>query len=151
MKKYLVTGGAGFVGSNIAHTLEVERKAKVTVLDNFSSGNYKNLSGFTGGVITGDIQSRDWFGAVGGVDAIFHEAAITDTTVMDQRKMMEVNVDGFRNVLNFALETGEKGDQGDKGDKGDDGVDGTMILSGMGDPPSPSGLADGTIYIKYTA
>ena len=54
-------------------------------------------------------------------------------------------------VLNFALETGEKGDQGDKGDKGDDGVDGTMILSGTGDPPSPSGLADGTIYIKYTA
>ncbi|MCX5792481.1 MAG: ADP-glyceromanno-heptose 6-epimerase [Elusimicrobia bacterium] len=106
MKKYLVTGGAGFVGSNIAHTLEVEHKADVTVLDNFSTGNYKNLLGFTGDIVTGDIQDRGWFGKVRKVDAIFHEAAITDTTVMDQRKMMEVNVDGFRNVLQFALETG---------------------------------------------
>ncbi|MEI7527952.1 MAG: NAD-dependent epimerase/dehydratase family protein, partial [Elusimicrobiota bacterium] len=80
MKKYLVTGGAGFVGSNIAHTLEVEHKAEVTVLDNFSTGNYKNLLGFTGDIVTGDIQDRGWFGKVRKVDAIFHEAAITDTT-----------------------------------------------------------------------
>lgn len=108
MKKYLVTGGAGFVGSNIAFTLLEERKASVTVLDNFSTGNYKNLLGFPGDIITGDIQSRDWFARAGKVDAIFHEAAITDTTVHDQRKMLEVNVDGFRNVLEYALETGVK-------------------------------------------
>ncbi|OGR71200.1 MAG: ADP-glyceromanno-heptose 6-epimerase [Elusimicrobia bacterium GWD2_63_28] len=108
MKKYLVTGGAGFVGSNIAFALETERKAKVTVLDNFSLGNYKNLLGFKGDIIADDILSRDWFGKAGPVDAIFHEAAITDTTVHDQRRMMAVNVDGFRNVLEFALKAGVK-------------------------------------------
>ena len=108
MKKYLITGGAGFIGSNLAFTLEEERKAKVVVLDNFSSGNYKNLIAFTGDIVADDIQSRAWFDKVGAVDAIFHEAAITDTTVTDQRKMMEVNVDGFRNVLDFALKAGVK-------------------------------------------
>ena len=108
MKKYLVTGGAGFIGSNIAFTLLEERKASVTVLDNFSSGNYKNLLGFPGDVVAGDIRNRDWAARVGKVDAIFHEAAIVDTTVSAQREMMEANVDAFRNVLEFALETGVK-------------------------------------------
>lgn len=108
MKKYLVTGGAGFVGSNIAFTLLEERKAKVTVLDDFSTGNYKTLLGFPGDIVAGDVLSQDWFEKVGPVDAIFHEAAITDTTVMDQRKMMAVNVDGFRNVLAYALKYGIK-------------------------------------------
>ena len=108
MKKYLVTGGAGFIGSNLAFALEEERKAKVIVLDNFSSGNYKNLVGFDGDVIAGDIASRDWFDKVGVVDAIFHQAAIVDTTEADQRRMMEVNVDAFRNILDFALKTGVK-------------------------------------------
>ncbi|HNW43345.1 MAG TPA: ADP-glyceromanno-heptose 6-epimerase [Elusimicrobiales bacterium] len=108
MKKYLVTGGAGFIGSNLAFTLQEERKAKVVVLDNFSSGNYKNLVAFKGDVISDDIRGDAWFDTAGPVDAIFHEAAITDTTVHDQRKMMEVNVDGFRNVLEFALNFGVK-------------------------------------------
>ncbi len=108
MKKYLVTGGAGFIGSNIAFTLLEEHKASVTVLDNFSTGNYKNLLGFSGEIVTGDIQDKAWFARAGKVDAIFHEAAITDTTVHDQRRMMEVNVDGFRNVLEYALEYGVK-------------------------------------------
>jgi len=106
--KYLVTGGAGFIGSNLAFTLWGERKAKVAVLDNFSSGNFKNLLGFQGDVIAGDIRSDAWFENVGPVDAIFHEAAITDTTVHDQAKMMDVNVEGFRNVLRFALAKGVK-------------------------------------------
>lgn len=108
MEKYLVTGGAGFIGSNIAFTLAEERKAKVVVLDNFSTGNYKNLLGFQGEVIADDIQSEKWFDKAGRVDAIFHEAAITDTTYHDQRRMMEANVDGFRNILEFALKTGVK-------------------------------------------
>ena len=108
MKKYLVTGGAGFIGSNLAFALIEERKASVTVLDNFSTGNYKNLLGFPGEIIADDIQGRAWFAKAGKVDAVFHEAAITDTTVLDQRRMMEVNVDGFRNVLEYALEYGIK-------------------------------------------
>ena len=108
MKKYLVTGGAGFIGSNIAFALEGERKAKVAVLDNFSSGSYKNLVGFGGDVIADDIRSRSWFDRAGKVDAVLHQAAIVDTTEADQRKMMEVNVDAFRNVLEFALQSGAK-------------------------------------------
>jgi ADP-L-glycero-D-manno-heptose 6-epimerase len=108
MKKYLVTGGAGFIGSNIAFALEGERKARVTVLDNFSSGHYKTLLGFGGEVITGDILSSDWFDRAGKVDAVFHQAALVDTTVADQRAMMAANVDGFRNVLEYALKTGVK-------------------------------------------
>ncbi|OGR52533.1 MAG: ADP-glyceromanno-heptose 6-epimerase [Elusimicrobia bacterium GWA2_62_23] len=108
MKKYLVTGGAGFVGSNLAFALEHERKAKVTVLDNFSSGNYKNLAGFSGDVITDDINSRGWFDTAGKVDAVFHQAAMVDTTVSDQKAMMRDNVDGFRNVLEYALKFGIK-------------------------------------------
>jgi len=108
MKKYLVTGGAGFIGSNIAFALEGERKARVAVLDNFSSGNYKNLLGFGGDVIAGDILSADWFARAGKVDAVFHQAAVVDTTVTDQRAMMAANVDGFRNVLEYAAEYGVK-------------------------------------------
>jgi ADP-L-glycero-D-manno-heptose 6-epimerase len=108
MKKYLVTGGAGFIGSNLAFALEGERKARVAVLDNFSSGNYKNLLGFGGDVIAGDILARDWFASAGKADAVFHQAAVVDTTEADQRKMMAANVDGFRNVLAYALEYGVK-------------------------------------------
>ncbi len=108
MKKYLVTGGAGFIGSNVAFALEGERKAKVTVLDDFSSGNYKNLVGFGGEVVAGDIASRDWFDRVGKVDAVLHQAAVVDTTETDQRRMMAVNVDAFRNVLEYALKYGVK-------------------------------------------
>jgi ADP-L-glycero-D-manno-heptose 6-epimerase len=108
MKKYLVTGGAGFIGSNLAFALEGERKARVTVLDNFSSGDYRTLLGFGGEVITGDILSDAWFGRAGKADAVFHQAALVDTTVADQRAMMAANVEGFRNVLEYALQAGVK-------------------------------------------
>lgn len=101
-KKYLVTGGAGFIGSNIAKTLEAQGH-EVTVLDDFSkNGHFKNLIGFKGDVITADLfeyMPTDMY-----FDAIVHEAAITDTTVMDQKAMMEQNVEAFKNLLNFAAE-----------------------------------------------
>jgi len=101
-KKYLVTGGAGFIGSNIAKTLEAQGH-EVTVLDDFcKNGHFKNLIGFKGDVIAMDLFEKvphDMY-----FDAIFHEAAITDTTVMDQKAMMEQNVEAFKNLLNFAAE-----------------------------------------------
>ena len=101
-KKYLVTGGAGFIGSNIAKTLEAQGH-EVTVMDDFSkNGHFKNLLSFKGDVIAADcftFMPRDMY-----FDAIFHEAAITDTTVMDQKAMMEQNVEAFKNVLTFAAE-----------------------------------------------
>ena len=105
-KKYLVTGGAGFIGSNIAKTLEAQGH-EVTVLDDFTkNGNFKNLLGFKGDVIAADLFQfvpQDMY-----FDAIFHEAAITDTTVMDQKAMMEQNVEAFKNLLNFAADNGIK-------------------------------------------
>ena len=64
------------------------------------------MIGFKGDVITADlfecVPDNTYF------DAIFHEAAITDTTVMDQRAMMEQNVEAFKNLLSFAAENGIK-------------------------------------------
>ena len=101
-KKYLVTGGAGFIGNNIAKPFEAQGH-EVTVMDDFSkNGHFKNLIGFKGDVIAADcftFMPRDMY-----FDAIFHEAAITDTTVMDQKAMMEQNVEAFKNVLTFAAE-----------------------------------------------
>mgnify|MGYP001773370391 CR=1 FL=1 len=105
--RVLVTGGAGFIGSNIAK--EIERRferSKVYVLDNFSSGNFKNLLSFKGEVITGDIRDArlwEWMIKEYEFDVIFHNAAITDTTVTDQKLMMENNADSFRHVLRSAL------------------------------------------------
>ncbi len=110
--RVLITGGAGFIGSNIAFALQ-ERypDAKICVLDDFSSGHFKNLIGFKGEVITGDIKDRDLWRDLRkrfAFDVIYHEAAITDTTVMDQKLMMEVNADSFREILDSALEWNAK-------------------------------------------
>jgi len=98
--KAIVTGGSGFVGSNLA--LELQKKgAQVTVIDDFTSGHFKNLSDFRGDVIAEDVNEFDWE-RMDPVDVVFHEAAITDTTVMDQKKMTHSNVEGFRKVLHYA-------------------------------------------------
>ncbi len=100
--KILVTGGAGFIGSNLA--LELENKGhEVTILDDFSNGNFKNLLGFKGDVITESIADCDLTGFKD-FDIIFHQAAITDTRVKNQKIMMQINTQGFRKLLNFAIE-----------------------------------------------
>ena len=99
--KALVTGGAGFIGSNLATTLE-SKGHDVTILDNFSSGNYRNLVDFHGNVIIGDVTEQEALEKAKDVDIIFHEASITDTTITDDRIMLGQNLEGFRNVLNFA-------------------------------------------------
>ncbi len=98
--RILITGGAGFIGSNLALTLQKDND--VTVIDNLSSGNKENLKGFKGDLIIDDIISMD-LSQFKDIDVIFHQAAITDTTVSDEKRMMEVNVGGFRRVLDFAL------------------------------------------------
>ncbi|MDL1971088.1 MAG: ADP-glyceromanno-heptose 6-epimerase [Candidatus Desulfofervidaceae bacterium] len=99
--KALVTGGAGFIGSNLALIL-VEEGWEVVVLDDFSSGDYRNLLGFKGDVIADDILNVD-LNRFKDIDVFFHQAAITDTTVRDQKLMMQVNVEGFRRFLDFAV------------------------------------------------
>jgi ADP-L-glycero-D-manno-heptose 6-epimerase len=101
----LVTGGAGFVGSNLCWELAA-RGWNVVALDDMSVGTFKNLQGFPGDVVAADVGDISyWAPRVGKIDAVFHQAAITDTTVTDQRKMMRVNVEAFRDLLAWATKT----------------------------------------------
>ena len=98
----LVTGGAGFVGSSLCWELAA-RGWDVVALDDFSIGSFKNLQGFPGDVIAADVGDTVYWGPrVKRADAVFHQAAITDTTVTDQALMMRVNVEAFRNLLAWA-------------------------------------------------
>ena len=107
--RMLVTGGAGFIGSNLAKRLLADGH-DVVVLDDFSSATFKNLVDFRGDVLTLDLFSSDLTSLhnSGPFDVIFHQASITDTTVLDQRKMMQNNAEGFRNLLNLAEKWGSR-------------------------------------------
>lgn len=78
MRTFLVTGGAGFIGSHIAETL-VERGDKVRVLDNLSTGHFSNMDNFRDRIefVEGDlIDAKTVAEVVEGVDCIFHQAAL---------------------------------------------------------------------------
>ncbi len=98
--KALVTGGGGFIGSNLALTLEREGY-EVLVLDDFSNGDKENLLDFNGEIIPESINLVD-LSRFQDVDVLFHCAAITDTTLVDKKLMMQVNVDGSKRLLEFA-------------------------------------------------
>lgn len=101
--RYLVTGGAGFVGSNIVLRLEKDRH-DVTVIDDFSSGAFQNLSRFKGDFRCGDLSEMNLleiFQNEPPFDAIIHEASITDTTVADQEVMVRKNVEGFHRIVEY--------------------------------------------------
>ena len=75
MSKYLVTGGAGFIGSNIAEAL-VQRGDTVRVLDNLSTGFTHNLDAFDVELVEGDITNAATVArAMEGIDFVFHQAA----------------------------------------------------------------------------
>ena len=105
---YLVTGGAGFIGSNL--TLALQEKfpeARLTVIDDFRSGDFKNLQGYRGDFVAADLAQLDWREQFGEekFGAIFHLASITDTTLHDQFPQVHDNVEGFRRLLRFAQPT----------------------------------------------
>ncbi len=99
--RILLTGGAGFIGSNLAFTLQA-RRDNITIVDDLSSGDLRNLKGFKGGIVVANIASLDLSSKFDGIDLIFHQASITDTTITDPRRM-EINVEGLKNVLDFAV------------------------------------------------
>jgi nucleoside-diphosphate-sugar epimerase len=109
---YLVTGGAGFIGSNIVAHL-VSLGERVRVLDNFSTGRRVNLAPLVDRieVIEGDVRSYHivWE-AVQGVDFVLHQAALPSVprSVRDPLTTNEVNVVGTLNVLQAAREAGVK-------------------------------------------
>ncbi len=103
MAKYLVTGGAGFIGSHLVERL-VNDAEPVRVLDNFSSGKRANLSPFAGAIelVEGDLRSpEDCRRACEGVEIVFHEGAVPSVpkSVEDPVTSHQANVDGTFNLL----------------------------------------------------
>jgi len=125
-KTVLITGGAGFIGSNLAFYFQKNHPdTKVVVLDCFRSGetlsngnlksfgHFKNLIGFcgevSGEVISGDINDKALLASLKEnyrFDYIFHEAAISDTTALEQDLMIKTNVNAFKDLLDIAAAHG---------------------------------------------
>lgn len=108
--KILITGGAGFIGSNLVETL-LAQENEVTVLDNFSTGKMQNLVPFIPNkhfkLVVGDIRNMDDCRmAVDGADYVLHEAALGSVprSVQDPMTTTAVNILGFVNILYAACE-----------------------------------------------
>ena len=113
-KKILVTGGAGFIGSNLCEAL-LEKKNTVVCLDNFSTGKRENLvslienPNFT--LVEGDIRIlEDCMLAASGVDYVLHQAALGSVprSIKDPITTNDVNVSGFLNMLVAARDNNVK-------------------------------------------
>ena len=108
MTRVLVTGGGGFIGSNLVRAL-LERGDEVRVLDNFSTGNRANLAGLDIEVVEGELRSYERVhNAVRGVETVFHLGALGSVprSVQDPLTSNAVNVDGTLNVLLAARDEG---------------------------------------------
>jgi len=109
MAKYLVTGGAGFIGSNIVEEL-LNRGEYVRILDNFSTGRRQNIAEFVNRknfeLIEGDLRSYHIVQeAVKGVDYVLHQGALPSVprSVKDPITTNDVNVNGTLNILDASL------------------------------------------------
>lgn len=112
MAVYLVTGGAGFIGSNIAARL-VKNKEQVRIIDNFSTGKRENIAEFSDDIeiVEADIFDIDSVReAVKGVDYVLHQAALPSVarSVTDPIRANEVNITGTLNILVAARDAGVK-------------------------------------------
>ncbi|MDA7681975.1 ADP-glyceromanno-heptose 6-epimerase [Verrucomicrobiales bacterium] len=120
-KTILITGGAGFIGSNLALKIQLEfPRANIIIFDcfrndtTFSNGNLKsfghfeNLTDFEGKIICGNLNSKEDFSLLYefNFDFIFHQAAISDTRVDDQEAIIKTNVNSFYSILEIAKNTG---------------------------------------------
>jgi ADP-L-glycero-D-manno-heptose 6-epimerase len=103
--RVLVTGAAGFIGSNLALGLEAAGH-EVIAADNLSSGNSDNLAGFSGRFIKAEISQG--LTVDGRLDAIFHQAAITDPRYEDQGETIRMNIGGFKTALELAEQKNAK-------------------------------------------
>ena len=110
--KVLVTGGAGFIGSNLVRAL-LARGDEVRVLDNFATGNSANLAPLLGDVeiVEGDLRSYERVhAAVRGVEVVFHQGALPSVprSVQDPLTTTAVNIEGTLNVLLAARDEGAR-------------------------------------------
>ena len=116
-KTILITGGAGFIGSNLAFYFQKNfpnsniiifdcfRNEKILSNGNLQSfGHYKNLINFKGEVICGDISNSIDIKLLSKYkfDFIFHQAAISDTRIYDQEIIMKTNVNSFHDILEIS-------------------------------------------------
>lgn len=112
MTKYLITGGAGLVGSHIADLLVQDEDAQVVVLDDFSRGRRSNLETAARShrleIVEGDIRDRKLLDKLmPGVDVVFHQAAIRITQcAAEPRLAMDVLVNGTFEVIDAAVAAG---------------------------------------------
>lgn len=108
MKKYVVTGGAGFIGSALVRALLADGR-QVDVIDNFLTGHEKNLAEVASQVVLHTVDIRDYNALapiLAGADAVFHLAAIPSVprSIDDPLPSHEVNIDGTFNVFRAAAE-----------------------------------------------
>ena len=107
-RRVLVTGGGGFIGSNLVRGL-LERGDEVRVLDNFSTGNRANLDDLDVQVVEGELRSYERVhAAVRGVETVFHLGALGSVprSVQDPLTSSAVNIEGTLNVLLAARDEG---------------------------------------------
>ena len=112
--RVLVTGGAGFIGSNLAEVL-LDLGNEVVCFDNFSTGKRENIAGMEGRkgfeLVDGDIRDHAACArAAAGVEYVFHEAALGSVvqSIEDPALSADVNITGFANVLCAARDAGAK-------------------------------------------
>jgi len=104
MKKYVITGGAGFIGSHIAEHLSKEGH-KVTILDSLRTGFEHNLNGLNVDFVKGDIRDENLVNEViNGASGVFHLAALVSVpeSLLKIRECIEINTIGTINILEAA-------------------------------------------------
>ena len=113
-KKVLVTGGAGFIGSNLCENL-LEHGNKVTCMDNFLTGKKSNIAHLIGHgnftLLEGDIRNpHDCNKATDGTEIVLHQAALGSVprSINDPITTNEININGFLNILYASKEQGVK-------------------------------------------
>ncbi|HMD47900.1 MAG TPA: SDR family oxidoreductase [Bryobacteraceae bacterium] len=113
MTRYVVTGGAGFIGSALARALLDRNDGEVRVLDNLLTGSESNLSEVRSRIELDKSDIRDYAAtaaAIRGADVVFHLAAIPSVprSIQDPEPSHQVNIDGTFNVLRAAAEANVK-------------------------------------------
>ena len=109
MKKYVVTGGGGFIGSALVRGLLALQDGAVEIIDNFSTGQRQNLEDVASDVLLHVVDIRDYSAIapiIAGADTVFHIAAIPSVprSISDPVPSHETNIDGTFNVLRSAVE-----------------------------------------------